>query len=255
MSNSQVLFKRELIVFNYIRNNYHISKSKKIPIPIPIPIQYIILEFSKRCLTGSHLVTIKQDMLLIKAIQTLLSFNIIYCNFLFRASENNYSAQKFHQICDNENLLQTIVIIKSNHGNIFGGLTGQAGGWKNINDDDDETILFLIKSDDERLQQKCPLILTKKVKQDQSIYCNPKCGPIFGDGFDIYIGDSCNEKRKDENGSYISRNYTTIQSYYNEEFEIDIDCLCGGDEINLTITNGIAWMFDVSEYEVFEIIS
>lgn len=115
----------------------------------------------------------------------------------------------------------------------------------------------MVKSDDEKLQQKCPIIFTKKLKQDQSICCNPKCGPIFGDGFDIYIDDSCNEKIKDGNGSYISRNYSSIESYYNEELEQDdyIFCLCGGDEINLTITNGIAYMFDVIEYEVFEIIS
>ena len=35
----------------------------------------------------------------------------------------------------------------------------------------------------------------KKKDNNRAIYCNPSCGPVFGDGIDIWINDNCNNEK------------------------------------------------------------
>ena len=71
----------------------------------------------------------------------------------------------------------------------------------------------------------------------------------------IYILKIDVKGKKVEDKSYTRRCHWRIESYRNEWFEQNIDCPCGRCEINFTVTNGIACMFDGVEYELFEIIS
>ena len=105
---------------------------------------------------------------------------------LYRASRDGYSSAQFHSKCDKK--LNTLVLIKSNNGNVFGGYTLQEWshptyGYKN---DPNAFIFSLINKDNKPLVMKCS-------KPDQAIYCSYVCGVTFGGGNDIYICDRSNE--------------------------------------------------------------
>ena len=65
----------------------------------------------------------RQDLNLIKLLTE--SFTFKNPKLLYGASENEYLASKFHDLCDGNGA--TITIIKSNFGNIFGGYTNIPG--------------------------------------------------------------------------------------------------------------------------------
>ena len=169
----------QLVTFNYIRNQYE----KKYKQDVPMALKYLTMKFSNRII-GCKLLTIKQDIKFFKLLTTKLP-SIRRFNLLFRASDHKYSAAKFHEYCDNKP--GTITIIKSNWGNIFGGYTSKS--WTSNNFfyiKDENAFLFLIKSDDESIQIKCPLLLElDKDQVDYAIQGISGCGPIFGLGFDI----------------------------------------------------------------------
>ena len=230
MSSEAKLSDLELIISGFTRNHY----DKK----VPEALTNLTMKFSKQII-GCKLLTPKQDLqffqLLSKKLPSMPRFNL-----LFRASDHQYSADKFHENCDNKP--GTITIIKSNHGNIFGGYTSKS--WKSNSNEsvkDENAFLFLIQSDDKSIQKKCPLLLElKKDHEKFAIYCVDDFGPIFGNGFDICIRDNCNKELisplRLENENYA------IQ----ESFDGDIKYLniCGKGRR----------FFQVIDYEVFQII-
>ena len=236
----------EMITFNFIRNQYEKQYNQN----IPMALKYITLKFSDRII-GCKLLTIKQDMDFFKLLTTKLP-SIRRFNFLFRSSDHKYSAEKFHEHCDNKG--GTMIIIKSNWGNIFGGYTSKS--WKQPQYDyykrDENAFLFLIKSDDESTQNKCPLLFG--IREDEHRYgirCMDNCGPAFGRGYDLYISDNCDKKV--DNISDVGKvklwnfNYSVQCSYNTEEMNI-----CGG---NLTINDcAERYFFQVIDFEVFQII-
>ena len=226
----------ELVTFNYIRTNYE----KKHKQTVPMALKYLTLKFSNRII-GGKLLTIKEDMDFFKLLQTKLPSTRRF-KFLFRASDHQYSAQKFHQFCNNKP--GTITIIKSNWGNVFGGYASKS--WTSENEwiSDQDAFLFLIKSKDELVQKKCPLLLKlKKQDVEYAIRCASSYGPVFGTGFDIRIMDDCNKKLS-EASRYWDANYSCQSSYDTPKVNI-----CGGNDKD---SNG--YLFQVIDYEVFRTI-
>ena len=148
----------ELVTVYVIRNNYE-KKYKNLSIPYAIKL--LIAKFAKRII-GCNLLTMKQDLDFYQKIYNKIPFKINKFTLIFRASKYNYSAQKFHEICDNNNVnFANICFIKSKIGNIFGGFTTSAWG-KNMNCLDEYAFLFMINSNNNILNQDCPLIFNKK---------------------------------------------------------------------------------------------
>ena len=136
----------------------------------------------------------------------------------------------FHEFCDN--IPGTISIIKSNSGNMFGGYTSKSwtsGYYKYVLEclKDENAFLFLIKSDDETVQSKCPLLFELRKGRNDAICCYHEYGPAFGGGMDICIKDKCN----------LKYNYWSEHSY-----SISVN-LCGNKKV----------YFKVIDYEVFQI--
>ncbi len=105
---------------------------------------------------------------------------------LYRASRDGYSGAQFHSKCDKKP--NTLALIKSNNGNVFGGYTQQEWshptyGYKT---DPNAFIFSFINNDNKPIVMQC-----KKPKQ--AIYCSYVCGVTFGGGNDIYICDNSNE--------------------------------------------------------------
>ena len=217
-------------------------------------LKYLTIQFSNRII-GCKVLTIKQDLDFVKLLSSKLPL-IRRFNFLFRASDHQYSGNKFHEYCDDKP--GTISIINSNFGNIFGGYTSTSwkaskfGGYKT----DKNAFLFLIKSEDKSIQNKCPLLLEmKKDNENVAIYCEKNHGPIFG-YHDIVIRDKCN-KHLDEKSNLFINNYSRLWSYWNQNCP-DLN-LCGGNikDSNLcggNIKDSDRYLFQALEYEVFHVI-
>ena len=149
----------ELIVWNYVRNEY---ETKFNQINVPMPLKYLIVSLSKQII-GSKLLTVKEDIDFVKLLLTKIS-KIKRFNLLLRATKDGFQAKDFHNKCDKKNG-QTITIIKSNFGNIFGGSitvpwTSDWGFHK-----DKDAFLFLIRSSNELEQKECPFMF--EVKENQ----------------------------------------------------------------------------------------
>ena len=103
-------------------------------------------------------------------------------NLIYRASRDGFEAAKFHSKCDNKP--NTLIVIKSTNGNIFGGYTEQSWSGSGFKTDSNAFIFSLINLDNK----------PKKIKwsRNQAIGCSTSHGPIFGAGHDLFISDKSN---------------------------------------------------------------
>jgi len=119
--------------------------------------------------------------------QTTKRFNLIY-----RASQDGFEASSFHLKCDKQP--NTLIIIKSEHGNVFGGYTEQdwtpSNNWKT---DKNSFIFSLINKDNRPFKLKCP-------DASKAISCDSNHGPLFGYGPAFQINNNSNNR---ENFSFL----------------------------------------------------
>ena len=151
----------------------------------------------------------------------------IDAKLLYRGSEHQFDCRKFHEFCDNKGA--TLTIIKSEKGNIFGGYTSKSLSSEYKQLMDSEAFVFLIKSDDEELNKKCPLRF--KIKKDRirhGVTSFSLWGPTFGSA--IVIGGD----------RYNAYSHCTMTSDYKG---LDGMSLCGGTNTH----------FVINDYEVFKL--
>lgn len=152
-------------------------------------------------------------------------------DLLFRASQNCFSAQRFHNFCDFKG--PTLTLIKAKTGKVFGGfcsiswVVDEKGSYYSAPD----TFIFSVTG-----LKKFEL---KNNYDDEAIYNCNVYGPTFGNGYDIYISDSCNSK----NDSYSNLGST---------FEIP-KCLFEAKSSEARAFLASSYKFKVEEYEVFSI--
>ena len=231
----------QLITWHFVRNHYERHRNNQ---NVPVAIKYLISQFSDRIIASNILkiLSIAQDLEFVQLLTTKLP-SIKALKLLYRASQNDYSANRFHKLCDNKG--PTITIIKSNWGNIFGGYASMpwisTPGWRM----DENTFLFLIKSDNASIQAKCPMILLPSINEDtnMTICSDPGTGPLFGTGKDICIIDKCSEAISDDPCS-LEYNYCR-----SELFHFD-GALCGGNRKH-PLNN--VFLFQVIDYEVYSV--
>ena len=146
---------------------------------------------------------------------------------LYRASQDGFEAADFHDKCDNKP--NTLVVIKSTNGNVFGGYTEKNWNGNEIAKKDESAFLFsLINKKGQPLFMRCQ-------KADQAIFCSKSSGPTFGGGRDIYICDRSNE---------INVSYTNLgSSFKHPEFAHK------SDEAKSFLAG--TFIFKTSEIEVF----
>jgi len=106
-------------------------------------------------------------------------------NLIYRASRDGFKAKDFHSFCDCKS--NTFVIIKSEHGNVFGGYTEQ--DWTpndNIMKSDLNSFIFsLINKENKPIKLKC-------LNAEKAIYGGTDYGPTFGYGPVIRIHNNSN---------------------------------------------------------------
>ena len=104
-------------------------------------------------------------------------------NLIYKASQYGCESSSFHIKCDKK--LNTLVIIKSKNGNLFGGYTEQS--WSGSCDrkaDSNAFIFSLINKLNEPILIEC--------FQNDVICCRSSYGPIFGGGHDLHIAGRSN---------------------------------------------------------------
>lgn len=148
---------------------------------------------------------------------------------LYRNSKDGNSVESFHKHCDGHT--NTVTLVQSNHGNIFGGFTTK--DWKHGYGNsgwtiDNQSFLFRIKSK----FNDPPKIFDVK-NGFSSLYIEDSYGPTFG--YDLVLQGSSYNKTYSELGS-------GYQGTGNE--------LCGGDTKD---TNMKQHDFEFIEYEVFAV--
>ena len=123
---------------------------------------------------------------------------------LYRATIDGFSAHSFHKKCDGQS--NTLTIIKSTYGNIFGGFTTKP--WSSNGqyvDDPDAFVFSLINCQGKPKKFDC-------VHVKHAIYCLSDCGPTFGSGHDIKICSDSN---------MIPSSFCNFfNSYYNDELNL-----------------------------------
>jgi hypothetical protein len=107
---------------------------------------------------------------------------------IFRATRDGFKGSQFHDKCDNKP--NTLVLIKSEYDNVFGGYTEQSWSFSKINQghktDSNAFIFSLINEKNTPLKMKC-------INQECAIKCSNLYGPFFGNN-DLYICDNSNSR-------------------------------------------------------------
>jgi hypothetical protein len=120
-------------------------------------------------------------------------------NLIYRASQNGFEASSFHSKCDNKP--NTLIIIKSTNGNIFGGYTEQTWNHFGYKADPNSFIFSLTNKLNEPIKIKW--------SKNYGIYCSNSYGPTFG--IDLSVGNKSNINTKSSSNlglSYTHPNYT-----------------------------------------------
>lgn len=129
-----------------------------------------------------------------------------YWKLMYQATRDGFDSFNFHFRCDN--IGETLTIIKTNKGNIFGGYSFivWSSSKKLKSDPDKKTFIFSLKN-----PQNTQIKLENKgeFKSEFAIYDDPSCSPSFGDG-DIYLCSDSNYKGSsytDLGNSYLLPGY------------------------------------------------
>ena len=144
---------------------------------------------------------------------------------LFRGSDDGFLARTFHMKCDD--VPNTICVIESDKGNVFGGFTTLP--WKSDVGRyhvDEEAFVFIVRKKKKALKKA--IMYLQYTSSQHSVVHNKYMGPVFGYGHDIYIRNKAD--KVDDNSC---RNHTYQCSYAGE--------LAGEEK------------FRVINYEVFQI--
>lgn len=157
-----------------------------------------------------------------------------FCNFsdsqkwklIYQGSVDGFSANSFHSKCDQKR--NTLVIIKANNSSIFGGYTQEAWSSDNLYKNDANAFVFNYTRENKLAMIKCS-------NSPNAIYCNASCGPIFGGGHDLFIGNNANVN---------SSSYSNLGHSYRHP-----QLLFGSNEAKTFFAG--AYNFQVNEIEVF----
>lgn len=126
---------------------------------------------------------------------------------VYRASRDGFGSNDFHSKCDKKQ--NTLAIIKTTNGNIFGGYTEQdwthTNGFKN----DVNSFIFSLVNKENK-----PLVM--KPQNQTLIYCNSRFGPTFGNGHDIHISSNSNGNTLSYSNLGISYKHPNYENGSNE---------------------------------------
>ena len=161
------------------------------------------------------------------AIKSRLNKEVKELKKLYQATIDGDGALNFHSRCDN--IPNTLVLIKSAGNRRFGGFTSAQWSSSSSGEYKDDPNAFLFSLDKQKIYSY--------KKDGYAIYSHKNCGPTFGSGHDIYIGQNCIQEKQ----------LYTYESYSSGSYNFN------GDN-NALSEDGKASHIYASEYEVFQVI-
>ena len=105
-------------------------------------------------------------------------------SLIYQASTDGFSSNKFHYMCDG--FLATLIVIKSENSNIFGGYTEADWSGSGEYKYDSKAFLFSLVN-----AYNTPVKMNIS-NPSYAIYSNPSYGPTFGQGHDLNTPDKSN---------------------------------------------------------------
>ena len=151
-------------------------------------------------------------------------------NLLYRASTDGWASSNFHNKCNGK--ANTLTIIKTVNGNVFGGFT--AVPWSNSNlgwRNDERAFIFSLVNNQNR-----PTVFPVSSTVN-AIYDNYSYGPTFGGGHDIHI---------------VTNSYANENSYSNLGHSYSNNLHAYGSAAAQSFLAG-SYRFRVAEIEVFQL--
>ena len=155
-----------------------------------------------------------------KEIEKQLKKNVISYDLIYKATRDGDKSENFHSKCDN--VENTLVIIKTTLGKIFGGFTTKL--WNHTANYTNDPLAFAFSINNQKIYN----ILDNK-KGEFAIYPDNSYGPCFGQGTDFGLQSGC-IGRKD--------NWCSSKNTFNYN----------GEHLSGTI------YFQVLDYEVYHVI-
>ena len=156
-------------------------------------------------------------------------------SLLYRGSRDGFEASNFHLCCDGKP--NTLTIVKSTKGYIFGGYTNFPWDRTNAYKHDNNAFIFSLLNNE---KNRSLIFENSKDFDNQyslgSIYSNSFVGPIFGRGHDLFISDRSNENES----SHSSLGYTFTHPDYPKDSVRAYSILAGSK------------YFRVDEIEIFQ---
>ena len=98
---------------------------------------------------------------------------------LYQASSNGFNSNIFHAKCNGYQ--RTLVVVKSNNSNIFGGYTEADWSGSGFAFDTNAFLFSLVNSYNTSVKMNI-------IKTQYAIYASSNYGPTFGEGHDLYVG-------------------------------------------------------------------
>ena len=245
----------------YYRNEYeHYIDSLNVPMVLKG-----LTELYTRQHLPSQLLSMKTDLKLLNAIKDKIWWsNLNKYKLLYRGSDHNFSAHKFHEITDEPHTeygtdCPTITLVQDNFGNLFAAFINKTwkikGNFVKFWRKDNNALLILITSDNKQIQQRTPFVFTpKKGKEWSAVSCFKKAGPCFGTQ-DVVITDKCNQAREQIMPGISKYScFSKLTAFENKSFP-DLK-ICGGNSIIWDPNDSTNWVFgfNVNEYEIWQII-
>jgi len=149
-------------------------------------------------------------------------------DLIYKAKKDGFQASTFHAKCDQKG--ETVVVIKSSNGNIFGGYAPLSWGITSTYTNDPKTFLFSLVNKSGK-----PTKIDNQGTNSNSQYNAQGYGPTFGGGHDLYISDSSNLN----SSSYSNLGYS---------FRF-VGGACGSQQAKTFLAG--AYNFQVDDIEVF----
>jgi hypothetical protein len=122
---------------------------------------------------------------------------------LYRGSVDGFGAADFHNRCNN--IPDTLTIVKSTNGYVFGGFTHRTWDSTDYFKLDTGSFIFSFVN-----AYNKPIVLNC-TERDYSIYNNPNFGPVFGKGYDLFISSDSNTNTN--SSSNLGRSYQLPYDY------------------------------------------
>ena len=163
-------------------------------------------------------------------------------SLLYRGSRDGFESQNFHEKCDG--FLDTLTIVESEHGKIFGGYVGLAWDQSNRYKNDPNSFIFSL------VNKHAKSFMLSYNQNGKSIYCHSSYSATFGSGHDFCIASNANQNRK---------SYSNLGASYQKLPKPTIfdEFPCGSNLSSLLEAQEFlagTYNFKISQIEVFQLI-